>query len=182
MKTSIVIQFLTAMVITFSVSTPYAVAQTKNSQPVLNLGKITVHGQKNIVRVLQAIKVSLDQPYSTDSKLQNVVVCRLEEVAGSHLEKLLICATNRTLSGRLNAIQAAIAGKGDPGNNMFCASTSCYEATFGDINTAIESSRGKTLEVMVDGPVFHEVLDKIPYPKWYHLKTAKHAPVTSTAQ
>lgn len=48
------------------------------------LGRVEVHGQKNINEALQAIKIGLQPPYSTDPKMANAVVCRLVPAAGNH--------------------------------------------------------------------------------------------------
>lgn len=81
-------------------------AQDDNA--VMYLGKIQVRGEKNIVKTLQAIKVGLEMPYSNDPKLANVVVCRLEDQAGSHVKQWLICGTNRTLAQQREAFHIAM--------------------------------------------------------------------------
>ncbi|MGH8292987.1 MAG: hypothetical protein ACRESA_05885, partial [Gammaproteobacteria bacterium] len=65
-----------------------AAQAAQNNNIVLHLGKIKVKGQKQIIKTLQAIKVALNQPESSDPKLQNVVVCRLTNDIGSHANQI----------------------------------------------------------------------------------------------
>src|SRR5512135_2074537 len=81
-------------------------ARGQGKEAVLHLGEVDVHGEQQITRTLQAIKVALTMPYSNDPSLANVLVCRLEDSAESHVKKVLFCGTNRTLALQRGAIQS----------------------------------------------------------------------------
>ncbi len=80
-------------------------AATEDKNMVMYLGNVQVRGQEKITKTLQAIKVALDMPYSNDPKLADMMVCRLEEKAGSHVQQILICGTNHILSKQRAAMQ-----------------------------------------------------------------------------
>lgn len=161
----------------------------QNDDMVMYLGKVEVRGEKNIIKTLQAIKVGLRQPYSTDPKLANVVVCRLEDEAGSHLKQRLICGTNRILAANRNALQTQMIAAasdtdqpndpGDPGS-LTCMSSSCYETEFLILNETLNDQPGHYLNTLVNGPAFSSLLRKIPYPA--SEQTATTVPAAGTHQ
>jgi len=142
------------------------------------LGTIQVHGEKNIVKTLQAIKIGLQLPYSNDPKLANVVVCRIEDQAGSHIKKWLICGTNRTLAQQRAALHTAmvttVPAASQSGST--CTSTACYEQVIAVLNETLNSLPGNYLHTSVNGPALHALLEKIPYPQGY-----TPAPTSTTA-
>ncbi len=154
---------------------------------VMYLGKVEVRGQENIIKTLQAIKVGLQQPYSTDPKLANVVVCRLQDAAGSHLKQWLTCGTNRNLAANRGYLQTAMlvtaqdtdAGQdgGDPGS-ITCATSGCYTEEFSVFNEALESLPGQYLHTLVNEAGLRSLLQKIPYPAAQ--QTPSSAPTTTT--
>jgi hypothetical protein len=145
----------------------------QNDHMVMYLGKVEVRGEKNIIKTLQAIKVGLRQPYSTDPKLANVVVCRLQDEPGSHLKQWLICGSNRILAANRNALHTAMtaaftstdAGEepGDPGS-LTCMSEECYTQVFSTLSETLNSQPGQYLDTLVNGPSLHNLLQKIPDP------------------
>ena len=118
---------------------------TQDKNMVMYLGNVEVRGQKNITKTLQAIKVALDMPYSNDPKLADMMVCRLEEKAGSHVQQILICGTNRILSKQRAALQmhmtaaVLINSHGGP-----CVSIECYTSVFDELNASIDEMPGIT--------------------------------------
>ena len=82
-------------------------AGSEDKNMVMYLGNVAVHGQYKITKTLQAIKVALAMPYSTDPKLADMMVCRLEDKAGSHVQQVLICGTNRLLAQQRASLQSA---------------------------------------------------------------------------
>src|SRR5579864_1922616 len=86
---------------------------------VLDLGKIHVLGQTQIVKALQEIKVALNRPESADPKLADAVVCRINRDIGSYADESLTCATNRALQKRRDATQTArLNGLGQPNSGI----------------------------------------------------------------
>ncbi|MGH8279120.1 MAG: hypothetical protein ACRETQ_06100, partial [Gammaproteobacteria bacterium] len=81
-------------------TTSWAVAPTAGpgmpaaQAQVVQLGNVKVRGQRALLRVLEAIKTGLQQKFSTNPKLGNVIVCRENLATGSHIMSHLICATN----------------------------------------------------------------------------------------
>ncbi|HVC37289.1 MAG TPA: hypothetical protein VNF46_02695 [Gammaproteobacteria bacterium] len=134
-------------------------SQTEQSdQMVIHLGKIEVKGQKQIIEVLQTIKVALKQPYSDDPKLANVVVCRIKNDMGSHANQLLECATNHTLSERRRTTQSAI-----------IVSTSAptaggLPAQMDVLHSMLMSLPDNYMQAPVNGSALHALLEKIPNP------------------
>lgn len=133
----------------------------KHNDIVMHLGKIEVRGQKHVLKTLQAIKVGLRQPYSTSPRLANVVVCRLQDKAGSHIMQWLICGTNRILSANRDAMHTMMisAGSDTDANNSMGVST--VSPTFTE---TLNSQRGHYLKTLVNGPGLRSLLEKIPYP------------------
>lgn len=156
-----------------------AASSSTDNQPVIYLGKIAVHGERNIVRVLQAIKISLQQPYSSDPRLKNVVVCRLENTGASHFNQTLSCAPNWVWAKRRAATQTAMVGIGDPGDNVSCTTPACYNQLSQALGDAMSAAPDQTLHAQVNGPGFRGLLHKIPYPEWY-MKSATPAPAAAT--
>lgn len=141
---------------------------------VLALGPITVTGTPMVLKVLQMIKIGLDEPFSTDPRMANVVVCRMHDETGSHFTQTLICATNKawfgirsaTQTGMLNtrANETNAGGADDPGTTS-CASNGCYGQAFMALNEALAALPGGYLHTSVDGSALRSVLKDIPYPK-----------------
>lgn len=75
-------------------------------EPTLQLGKITVSGQYQIVRALRAIKVALHTSFSNDPAHADDVVCRINKALGEQHE-YLDCATNRNYTRRRDAVHIA---------------------------------------------------------------------------
>lgn len=141
---------------------------TDQSQ-VMHLGEIEVHGQENITRTLQAIKVALTRPYSNDPKLANVMVCRLEDQAGSHIKQDLVCGTNRILSLRRSSLQssytAAAAANAHSGRDgVGCFDSICYTSVFEQLNQTISTLPGNYLDQAVNGPALRKALQSTPMP------------------
>jgi hypothetical protein len=138
---------------------------TEDKNMVMYLGNVEVRGQEKITKTLQAIKVALDMPYSNDPKLADVMVCRLEEKAGSHVQQILICGTNRILSKQRAALQMHMAvavtlnSHGGP-----CTSIDCYSGVFDELNETLDSMPGHYLKTTVDGSALHGLLQQVPYP------------------
>lgn len=140
-------------------------AATEDKNMVIYLGNVEVRGQENITKTLQAIKVALDMPYSNDPKLADMMVCRLEEKAGSHVQQILVCGTNRILSKQRAALQmhmtaaVLINSHGGP-----CVSIECYTGVFDELNASIDKMPGHYLKTTVDGTALHGLLQQVPYP------------------
>jgi len=150
-------------------------AQDDNT--TMYLGKIEVRGEKNIVKTLQAIKIGLQMPYSSDPKLANVVVCRIEDQAGSHIKQWLTCETNRDAAKRRDTLHSSMNMATAQGyDGMGCASSACYSQVFEALNETLNSQPEHTIHTSVNGPALHQLLDKIPYPQGY-----TPAPASTTA-
>ncbi|MDE2234230.1 MAG: hypothetical protein KGK44_01625 [Gammaproteobacteria bacterium] len=149
---------------------------------VMHLGGITVRGQKDIIETLQAIKVALRQPISSDPKLANVMVCRLRNKAGSHLKQLLVCGTNQNLARNRDDLQTAMteAESASDGGTATCESSGCYDEVFNILNQDLVNRPGQTLHAEVNGPGLRNLLNKIPYPAAAKAKTG--APAAGTRQ
>lgn len=138
-----------------------------NNNTYIQLGKVKVTGQKQIVATLQAIKVGLEMPYSTNPKLANVVVCRLVDEAGSHIKQWLICGTNRVLGENREALHTAMdvsVTAGSSTGSANCTSGACYERVFAVLNETLNSLPAGYLHTLVNGSALHALLKKIPYP------------------
>lgn len=189
-----ILYFLTMLsgLLLASIATGFAQNNTQsqvahNDNMVMYLGKIEVRGKENIIKTLQAIKIGLRQPYSTDPKLADVMVCRLQDESGSHLKQWLICGTNRNLAVNRETLHTQMISTasstdqptdpGDPGS-LTCISGSCYEAEFSVLNEALDDQPGHYLRTLVNGPAFSSLLHKIPYPSAQ--QTATTAPTAGT--
>jgi hypothetical protein len=171
---------LIAVVVGAALCLPAALMADDNAQPqyddntIIYLGKVGVTGHKAIFETLQDIKVSLRQPYSTDPKLANVVVCRIDDMAGSNVKKWLTCGTNRNLAKNLNALHgtmlAAIStngptgGDGNGGSSISCNASECYTEGLSAIDTVLDNQPGKYLHVQVNASALLGLLRSIPDP------------------
>ncbi len=137
---------------------------------VMHIGQVEVHGQENITRTLQAIKVALTRPLSNDPKLADVMVCRMEDEAGSHIKQELVCGTNRTLSLRRASLQsnytvATVTNTHTgPGGSVGCYDSTCYTAVFTQLNETIATLPGRYLDQTVNGPALRKALKDTPMP------------------
>lgn len=144
----------------------------QGTSQTLELGQIKVTGQAMVLKVLQMIKLGLEEPFSSDPKLANVVVCRMHNETGSHVKQTLICATNKAwLDGR-SAMQTGLESvqtQSAPGSDSFmgvstCASNICDSEVFAPLNNALSGLSGGYLQTTVDGSKLHALLNKIPTP------------------
>ena len=154
----------------------------QNDNMTIYLGNIEVHGQNKIIKTLQAIRIGLQMPYSNDPELANVVVCRLQDQAGSHIKQWLICGTNRTLSQRREAMHIAMDAAVTTGSQFgsICTSSACYTAVFAALNETLNSLPGNYMHTTVNGAALHGLLEKIPYPEAY-TKSTTLPPAAATA-
>ncbi len=145
---------------------PVQAAPANQSVPVIKLGKVTVHGQK-VIRVLQAIKIALREPVSSDPKLANAVVCRIHNAMGSRVRQILTCGTNAALLTRTSEFQTAaiVAVSSEMGTvKGACISAACYTQVFGPINSVLAAQRNGILTQAINGPAFRAMLEKLPMP------------------
>jgi acyl-CoA reductase-like NAD-dependent aldehyde dehydrogenase len=149
-------------------------------QPMLHLGTIEVSGQKQVLQALQAIKVALKQPESTDPKLRDEVVCRIDDDIGTHHQEFLVCASNKTLGARREATQDSFM--------LACESvsgTSCYAGqAFGartPLGTAINATSDHVLRMPVNGAALKSLLAKIPDPTPAEMAAAASSATASVA-
>jgi hypothetical protein len=144
---------------------------------IIYLGKIGVTGKMTILQTLQAIKLSMKQPYSNDPRKADTVVCRLEDVPGNLTKQWLICGTNRVLSLQRNVLHSTMqsvtvhdqsTSKGSDGEqgpaNSGCQSDACYSEVIGVLDETIQNQPGKFLKVMVNGSALRTLLDGLPIP------------------
>lgn len=140
---------------------------TGDKNMVMYLGNVQVRGQEKITQTLQAIKVALTLPYSNDPKLADVMVCRLEEKAGSHVQQILICGTNRILSKQRSVIQSTMTmasfQNSAPGAAS-CTGGSCYQAVFDALEEVTMNMPGHYLKTTVDGPALKGLLQQVATP------------------
>jgi hypothetical protein len=148
------------------------------SNAVLHLGRIDVHGEQAIIRELQAIKMGLRQHFSNDPTVADVVVCTLENQAGSHIMQRLSCATNRGWAQQRNGIQASMTyaqqstnvKEGLPHQRLgsedvtACSTSSCYQQVISPMDETLGLLPAHYLQVTVDGSVLQALLRKIPDP------------------
>jgi hypothetical protein len=91
-----------------STAVPAADPVQNDREPVLQLGTISVSGERKIVQTLRAIKAALHTPFSSDAAHANDVVCRINKPLGEARE-YLDCATNRDYARRRDATQVSVA-------------------------------------------------------------------------
>jgi hypothetical protein len=149
---------------------PSAAAQNivtgKNAGKTLQLGKIEVKGEPMVLKVLQMIKQGLMEPYSNDPKLANVVVCRMNLEAGSHISSTLVCATNRVWSEGRDVMH--LAGTNAIANETggICTTEACENVEtaqiFAPLNDALNSLPGHYLHASVNRPALQSLLQNIP--------------------
>jgi len=149
---------------------PDATAQNivtgKHANKTLQLGKIEVKGEPMVLKVLQMIKQGLMEPYSNDPKLANVVVCRMNLEAGSHISSTLVCATNRVWAEGRDAMH--VAGTSAQANETggICETQACvnmeYTQIFQPLNDALDSLPGHYLHASVNRPALQSLLQHIP--------------------
>lgn len=146
---------------------PLALQQDSTS---IYLGKVQVRGEVKIAQTLQAIKLALQMPYSSDPKFANVVICRLEDKPGSHLYKTLICGSNRNLAAQRLALQTTFGlmnsrnAAGGEFAGIACA-PGCFDQVFGTLNEALDAMPEHYLKTTVDGAALDNLLSKVPYPQ-----------------
>lgn len=160
------IRLLTAVVVSPCWICPIVAAQAaQNDNSYIYLGTVKVTGQKQIVATLQAIKVGLKMPYSSDPKLANVVVCRLVDEADSHIKQWLICGTNRVLGTQRDALHLAMdvaVTAGASTGSANCVSAARYTRVFAALDQVLSSQRGNYLHTLVNGAALHRLLEQIP--------------------
>jgi hypothetical protein len=156
----------------------------QNSNVVMYLGKVEVRGQQKIFKTLQAIKVALREPFSSDPKLANVMVCRLQDEAGSHVKQVLICGTNRNLSANREHLQtsmmfvAAQNTGSNSDNNMGACMGNCTSGVTDVLQETVNSQPGQYLNASVNGPELRSLLNRIPVPDAQSASTSAPSAVT----
>lgn len=171
----------------------------KANDTVIYLGKIGITGHRAIIETLQGIKVSLKQPLSTDPKLADVMVCRLDAVAGSNTKQWLTCATNRVLNTQHAVMRSTLQsglngtngrGGGDSGkpSDPRCTTADCYGEALAVFNETIDDQPGKFLHVQVNSSALLGLLDRLPDPARGAVSTLApqaatlQAPISSTTR
>ena len=143
-------------------------AAANGGEPTIYLGKVAVTGQENIVRTLQAIKLALKTPFSSDAAHADVVVCRINKVLGE-VREYLDCATNRYYTARRDSerlqILSTIPPSGGPPALMVA------------VEHLIDQQPENRLHVPVSGGNLQKLLDSIPLPA----PTSTFAPASTPA-
>lgn len=131
------------------------VTSTKNENTI-QLGSVAVHGQKQILAALQAIKIALHSPFSSDKAHENDVVCRISK-AMAEAREYLTCATNRTFAHRRMITQTDF------------LITQYIASGVGGTTRAMESIVGAQpnhmLHMPVNGGALQALLNKLPAPQ-----------------
>jgi hypothetical protein len=147
-----------------------------DNQGTIYIGSVAVTGKGNILETLQDIKLALEQPFSNDPKLADVVVCRITDDIGTHAKQLLICGTNKILAQDREILQSAMTtalgdvdspsgGDNPKGASTACASGSCYEDSLSILNQSLNNQRRKYIKQQVNGASLRALLATLPYPK-----------------
>ncbi|MGH8399296.1 MAG: hypothetical protein ACRETA_13810 [Gammaproteobacteria bacterium] len=140
---------------------------------IMHFGTLIIHGQTDIYKTLQAIKLALHQARSDDPKLASVAVCRFQNEPNDQAEQLLICATNAAWSKHAAASSPA-----------YVAATAAMPVIVAIqtqntvLNPMLMNAPGNELQTMVDGTALRALLEKIPYPT--SASPATPAPAAST--
>lgn len=139
-----------------------ALVDSVGEHMVIYLGSIAIDGQRQIFQTLQDIKVALEQPFSSDPRLADVMVCRLADELGSHAKQVLICGTNRTLAQNRELVRTVIAASISTGNG--CGPDGCGMPLVGVLDQSVNSLPHLYLMQQVNGPSLQALLASIPYP------------------
>ena len=161
-------------------------AQGPQAEPAtIYLGTVAVGGKQEVFEALQDIKVALDQPFSTDPKLADVVVCRITDDIGSHTKQLLVCATNRELVKNKEILQTAMdtaistdppKGGDNHGGSPTTCSGSCFQTTVNILNMSLNNQRRHYIKQQVNGAALRALLAKLPGPQQTAVPAAATVP------
>jgi len=155
--------FTVILGITLSNGAAAYLADTSASEPTLQLGKIEVDGQQQIVQALQAIKIALKRPESSDPTQRDAVVCRIEKDIGTHNQDMLVCATNATLGNRRESIQNGMLAGCESIGGLNCSAAKAFSDR-SPLGAAIKASSDHIMRMPVNGAALRNLLSKIPDP------------------
>ncbi|MGH8279627.1 MAG: hypothetical protein ACRETQ_08715 [Gammaproteobacteria bacterium] len=155
--------------------------------PEVKLGSVTVRGQA-VIQVLQALKLALQQPNSDNPKLADIIVCRIHNAVGSHVQQVLTCATNRTINSRRDQTELAWdmptpvprGPNGLPSN----ADTIALSYRIDSLNDVLDNQPGQVLNLYLNGTPILSLLAKtrVPAPARTTVRVAAAAPALVTGQ